>query len=162
MALNKWLAIGRITHDLEMRQTTSGTAVLTFSIAVERNFANKDGERQTDFFTCVAWRKQAEFIGKNFCKGKMIAIEANLQTRSYEDKNGSKHTVVEAMVDNAYFCGDRQTNGNAPQSGYSDQGYNGTSQSSGTANRGNSVDVVIDDLSDFEDSDVISDDGVPF
>jgi single-strand DNA-binding protein len=93
----------------------------------------------------------------------MIAVEASLQTRSYEDKNGSKHTVFEAMVDNAYFCGDRQTNGNASQSGFSGQGYSGTSQSSGTAYNGNSVNVVIDDLSDFEDSDVLSDEqDVPF
>lgn len=157
MALNKWLAIGRITHDLELKQTTSGMAVLTFSIAVDGNFVNKDGERPTYFFNCVAWRKQAEFINRNFCRGKMIAIEANLQTRSYEDKNGSKHTVVEGVVENAYFCGDRQTNGNAPQSGFSGQGYNGTGQSSGTAYNGNSV-----DLTDFEDADIISDDGVPF
>lgn len=157
MALNKWLAIGRITHDLELKQTTSGMAVLTFSIAVDGNFVNKDGERPTYFFNCVAWRKQAEFINRNFCRGKMIAIEASLQTRSYEDKNGSKHTVVEGVVENAYFCGDRQTNGNAPQSGFSGRGYSGTSQSSGTAYNGNFV-----DLTDFEDADVLSEDGIPF
>lgn len=157
MALNKWLAIGRITHDLELKQTTSGTAVLTFSIAVDENYVNKDGERPTYFFNCVAWRKQAEFISRNFCRGKMIAVEASLQTRSYEDKNGSKHTVVEAMVENAYFCGDRQTNGNAPQNGFSGQGYNGTSQVVAEPNNGNSV-----DLSDFEDADVLNDGDVPF
>lgn len=158
MALNKWLAIGRITHDLELKQTISGTAVLTFSIAVDGNFVNKDGERQTYFFNCVAWRKQAEFINRNFCRGKMIAVEASLQTRSYEDKNGSKHTVVEAMVENAYFCGDRQTNGNAPQSDFNNGGGNFTNDTTQTANRGNSD--ALSDLNGFEE--VISDDGIPF
>lgn len=157
--INKVIIMGRIVNDLELRQTTSGTEVLRFSVAVDRY--SKDKENDTDFINCVAFGKTASFIGNYFSKGRMIAIEGNIKTGSYE-KDGHKIYTTDVIVDKAHFCGDRQTNGNAPQSGYSGQGYNGTSQSSGTAYNGNSVNVVIDDLSDFEDSDVISDDGVPF
>lgn len=157
--MNVVILQGRITKDLELRQTTSGTEVLRFSVAVDRY--NKEKANDTDFINCVAFGKTASFIGNYFSKGRMIAIEGNIKTGSYE-KDGHKIYTTDVIVDKAHFCGDRQANGNAPQSGYSGQGYNDTSQSSGTAYNGNSVNVVIDDLSDFEDSDVISDDGVPF
>ena len=158
--MNNVTIMGRITQDLELRQTTSGTGVLRFSVAVDRY--SKDKENDTDFISCVAFGKTASFIDNYFSKGRMIAIEGNIKTGSYE-KNGQKVYTTDVIVDKAHFCGDRQTNGNAPQSGFSGQGYNGTSQSSGTAYNGNSVNVVIDDLSDFEDSGVLSDEQeVPF
>lgn len=158
--MNVSIIMGRITKDLELRQTTSGTSVLRFTVAVDRY--SKDKENDTDFISCIAFGKNAEFIGKWFSKGQMIALEGSIKTGSYE-KDGRKVYTTDIIVNHASFCGDRQTNGNAPQSGYSGQGYNGTSQSSGTAYNGNSVDVVIDDLSDFEDSGVLSDDqNVPF
>lgn len=159
--MNKVILLGRITKDLEIRQTTSGTAVLRFSVAVDRYTKNDD--EAVDFINCVAFSKKAEFIGKYFGKGRMIAIEGNIKTGSYDDKDGKRVYTTDIWVDNAYFAGDRQTNENAPQSGFSGQGYNGTSQSNGTAYNGNSVNVVIDDLSDFEDSGVLSDEQeVPF
>ena len=158
--MNISIIMGRITKDLELRQTTSGTSVLRFTVAVDRY--SKDKENDTDFISCIAFGKNAEFIDKWFSKGQMIALEGSIKTGSYE-KDGRKIYTTDIIVNHASFCGDRQTNGNAPQSGYSGQGYNGTSQSSGTAYNGNSVNVVIDDLSDFEDSDVLSDEQeVPF
>lgn len=152
--MNVVILQGRITKDLELRQTTSGKEVLRFTVAVDRY--SKDRENDTDFISCVAFGKSASFIGNNFFKGRMIAIEGNIKTGSYE-KNGQKVYTTDVIVDKAHFCGDRQTNGNAPQSGFSGQGYNGTRQVVATPNNGNSV-----DLTDFEDADVLSDDGIPF
>ena len=105
--LNNVILMGRITHDLEVKQTQSGTAVLAFTIAVERKFANADGEKEADFIRCVAWKQQAEFIGKYFGKGRMIALEGNIRTRTYENKNGVKQNVTEVYVDNVSFTGEK-------------------------------------------------------
>ena len=139
--------MGRITQDLEVKQTPSGVSVLSFTVAVQRSFARQGEERQTDFINCVAWRQQAEFIGKYFRKGRMIAIEGNLRTRTYDDKNGSKHYVTEVYVDNVSFTGEKAENENQNSSVQPSQ-PNNTSSS--------------DDLSIDEDFEVISDDGVPF
>ena len=153
MALNRVIILGRITNDLEVRQTQSGLAVLSFTVALDNG---KD--KPAYFIDCVAWKKSAEFIAEYFDKGRLIAIEGKLSTRTWEDKQGNKRKAVEVIVDSASFTGERsQTNGNATQSGFNNGGYNGTSQVVATANNGNSV-----DLTDFEDADVISDDGVPF
>lgn len=152
--INKVIIMGRIVNNLELRQTTSGTEVLRFTVAVDRY--SKDKENDTDFISCVAFGKSASFIANNFSKGRMIAIEGNLKTGSYE-KNGQKVYTTDVIVDKAHFCGDRQTNENTPHSGFSGQGYNGTSQVVATPNNGNSV-----DLTDFEDADVLSEDGIPF
>lgn len=158
--MNVSIIIGRITKDLEIKQTTSGTSVLRFTVAVD--CYSKDKENDTDFISCIAFGKNAEFIGKWFSRGQMIALEGSIKTGSYE-KDGRKIYTTDIIVNHASFCGDRQANGNSPQSGFNGQGYNGTSQGNGTSNRGNSVDVVIDDLSDFEDAGVLSDDSdVPF
>lgn len=125
MSLNKAIIMGRITHDLELKQTTNGTAVLSFSVAVDRY--SKDGEQQADFINCVAWGKSAEFIGKYFARGRMIAITGNLRTRTYDDKNGSKHYVTEINVEQADFTGEKSTQ-SAPQATQSPQGYNYTTQ----------------------------------
>lgn len=110
MALNYSCIMGRITHDLEVKQTTNGTACLSFTVAVDRNFKNANGEHDTDFIACVAWKETAEFIGRYFGKGKMIAVEGQLRSRTYEDKNGSKHYITELYVDRASFTGEKQEN----------------------------------------------------
>jgi single-strand DNA-binding protein len=107
MALNYSVIMGRITNDLEVRQTQSGVACLQFTVAVDRGFKNANGEYDTDFISCVAWKEKAEFIGKWFSKGKMIAIEGQLRSRTYEDKNGSKHYITEVYVDSASFTGEK-------------------------------------------------------
>lgn len=107
--LNRVILMGRITHDLELKQTPSGVSALTFNVAVERNYAKQGEERQTDFITCVAWRQTAEFISRYFSKGRMIALEGSLRTRTYEDKNGSKHYVTEVYVDSVSFTGEAKS-----------------------------------------------------
>lgn len=99
---NVCVLMGRITQDLELKQTPNGVSVLAFTVAVDRNSKDK----QTDFISCVAWRQTAEFIAKYFGKGRMIAAEGQLRTRTYDDKNGVKHYVTEVYVDNASFTGE--------------------------------------------------------
>lgn len=157
--LNRVILMGRITHDLELKQTPNGVSVLSFSIAVERSFARQGEERQTDFINCVAWRQQAEFISRYFGKGRMIALEGNLRTRSYDDKNGVKHNVAEVFVDSVSFTGEPKQGGSS--SGYSNNNYQ--SRPAAPANNqpdNNNDNLSIGDLADYED--VLSDDGVPF
>ena len=97
--------MGRLTRDPEMRQSQQGTPVVSFSLAVDRRFANKDGVRQADFINCVAWRQTADFIAKYFPKGRMIAVCGSIQTRTWDDQEGKKHYVTEVVVDEAYFAG---------------------------------------------------------
>lgn len=97
--------MGRLTADPEHKQTPNGTGVTMFSIAVDRNYAPKDGERQTDFINIVAWRQTADFICRYFKKGSMIAIEGEINTRKYEDKNGNHRTAVEVIAQRVYFAG---------------------------------------------------------
>lgn len=140
--LNKVILMGRITHDLEIRQTQSGTAVLRFMVAVDRY--SKSEEKQTDFITCVAWGQRAEFIGKYFGKGRMIALEGNIKTGSYEDKNGTKHYTTDINVDNVSFTGEKSDS--SSQNSTSNYADNGTS---------------LGDLSDFEEI-LSEDDTIPF
>ena len=106
MSINRVILLGRLTADPELKQTPKGTSVLSFTVALDRNYVKQGEERQADFISCVAWDKTAEFVAKFFGKGKTIAIEGNLRTRSYEDKNKSKHNVTEVFVDTVSFAGD--------------------------------------------------------
>ncbi len=93
---------GRLTADPELKTTTNGIPVTTFSIAVNRNYRAGE-EQQTDFINIVAWRQRAEFITKYFKKGSLIGIEGSIQTRRYQDKNGNNRTIFEVVVNNAQF-----------------------------------------------------------
>lgn len=107
--LNKAILMGRLTADPEAKQTPNGASVTSFSIAVERNFADKQtGKRAADFINIVAWRGTAELICKYFSKGRMIALEGSIQTRNYEDKNGNKRTAFEIIADSVYFTGEKK------------------------------------------------------
>jgi single-strand DNA-binding protein len=110
--INKVILSGRITKDIEVKTTPNGTNVTQFSLAVERNFAKQGEERQTDFITCVAWNKTAEFIGKFFSKGRSIVVIGQLRTRTYDDKNGVRHYVTEVFVDEAQFTFEPKQSGN--------------------------------------------------
>lgn len=102
--LNTITIMGRLTRDPELRRTGSGLAVASFSVAVERDFPNKDtGEREVDFIECVAWRQTGEFVSKWFTKGQMIVVSGRLQIRTWTDKDGNKRKTAEIIVDNAYF-----------------------------------------------------------
>lgn len=100
--------MGRITRDLELRYTQSGTAVCQFCVAVTRSFKDANGEYQSDFIDCVAWRNSAEFITKYFSKGAMIALDGELQTRNYTDKDGNKRKATELLVSSAAFTGEKR------------------------------------------------------
>lgn len=162
--LNRVILMGRITQDLDLRQTPSGVSVLTFNIAVDRSFSKQGEERQTDFITCVAWRQQAEFISRYFSKGRMIAIEGNLRTRTYDDKNGSKHYVTEVYVDSVSFTGEPKQGGSSYSQNNSYGGNDYRSNNAPTAQprqQDNSNESLsIGDIADYEE--VLSDDGVPF
>lgn len=111
--LNKAVLMGRLTADPELRKTTSGTSVTSFTLAVNRDF-KKDGQQETDFINCVAWKNTAEFICKYFQKGQQAAVDGSIQTRSYTDKDGNKRTAFEVLVNNIYFADSKKET--APQS----------------------------------------------
>lgn len=100
---NKAILVGRLTADPELKQTPNGISVTSFSIAVNRAFTPKGGERQADFIDIVAWRQTAEFICRYFAKGKAILIEGSIQTRTYVDKNGQNRRAWEVVADSAHF-----------------------------------------------------------
>jgi single-strand DNA-binding protein len=108
--------MGRICNDLDLKSTPNGLSVLTFRIAADRSFADKSGDRRTDFFDIVAWRQTAEFIAKYFSKGKMILLDGEMQTREYTDKTGVDRKVYEVIVNTARFTGDRRDAGPKPPS----------------------------------------------
>ena len=101
--LNRVILMGRITQDLELKQTTGGTSVLSFTVAVDRSYAKQGEERQTDFINCVAWRQTAEFVNKYFTKGSMAVVSGRLQIRDWTDRDGGKRRSAEVVVDNIYF-----------------------------------------------------------
>ena len=134
--------MGRLTRDPELRHTQSGTAVASFSLAVDRDFKEQDGSRATDFIDCVAWRSSAEFVDKYFSKGRMAVVEGRLQIRDWTDKDGNKRRSAEVIVNSIYF-GDSKKDGD-----------------SSTGNYLEAVDPVDVSASDFTD---VEDDGeLPF
>lgn len=146
--MNKVILVGRLTADPELKQTQSGVASCKFNIAVNRKFADKDtGERQADFISCQAWRQTAEFICRYFNKGKMIAIEGNLRTGKYQDKNHSDvtHYTTDVFVDSVEFVGGKNENGGQSQASTSAE--KSTSYSSGS-------------VEEYEE--ILSDDDMPF
>ena len=109
--LNRIILMGRLTRDPELRHTQSGTAVASFSLAVDRDFKSRDsGEKATDFIDIVAWRNTAEFVSKYFTKGRMAVVEGRLQIRDWTDRDGGKRRSAEVVADNVYF-GDSKRDG---------------------------------------------------
>ena len=123
--LNHITIMGRLVRDPELRRTGSGIAVASFRVAVDRDFAPKDGgERKADFIDCVAWRQTGEFISKYFTKGRMIVVDGRLEMRDWTDKDGNKRTSAEVVVANAYF-GDSKRDGDGGS--YNGNSYGGNS-----------------------------------
>lgn len=147
--MNRVCLMGRLTSDPELRQTASGISSCSFNIAVDRGFNDQNGERQTDFISCTAWRQTAEFICRYFSKGKMIGIEGALRTRNYDDKRypDVKHYVTEVLAEHAYFGGD--SGGNKSSSASPPPQHQSSAAAPASA-----------DLSDFEE--VVSDSDLPF
>ena len=113
--LNKIILMGRLTRDPELRRTNSGTAVASFSLAVDRDFKAQNGETETDFIDIVAWRNTAEFVSKYFSKGRMAVVEGRLQIREWTDKEGHKRRTAEVQADNVYFGDSKNSTSGATQ-----------------------------------------------
>ena len=129
--LNHITIMGRLTRDPELRRTGTGVAVASFTVAVDRDFGkNENGEKETDFIDCVAWRNTAEFVSKYATKGRMVAVSGRLQIRGWTDKDGNKRRTAEVVADNVYF-GDsrRDTEGGSfnAGNGFGGNNYGGNS-----------------------------------
>ena len=135
--LNKIFIMGRLTRDPELRRTQNGTAMTGFALAVDLDFKNADGTKETDFIEVVAWRSSAEFVSKYFAKGRMAIVEGRLQIRDWTDKDGNKRRNAEVVADNVYF-------GDSKKEGDSSGGYKAA---------GKAVDVEPDtgDFAEVED-----------
>ncbi len=161
--MNSVQLIGRLTKDIDLRYTQSGTAVGSFNLAVERNFKNADGERETDFIRCQIWRKAAENLEKFTSKGSLIGIEGSVQTRNYENNQGQRVYVTEINVDNFTLLESKKDSQNNNASGtqnndkgeYNQQtqnteqgqyGANNAIQFGGFANQQNNINVTDDQL----------------
>lgn len=126
--LNRIIVMGRMTRDPELRRTNSGTAVASFTVAVDRDFKSQSGEKETDFIDVVAWRNTAEFASKYFSKGRMAVVEGRLQIRDWTDKDGNKRRSAEIVADSVYFGDSKRDGGDTmqsepqsePQSGFSE------------------------------------------
>ena len=108
--LNKIVIMGRLTRDPELSRTQRGTAVTSFTLAVDRDFKGQDGQKETDFVDVVSWRSTAEFVSKYFSKGRMAVVEGRLQIRDWTDKEGNKRRSAQIVSDNIYF-GDSKRDG---------------------------------------------------
>ena len=108
--MNKIILVGRLTRDPELRSTSTGLSTANFTVAVNRNFKNKDGQYDADFIPCVAFRNTADFVSKFFKKGSMIGLEGRIQTGSYDAQDGTKRYVTEVVVENVEFVGGKSEN----------------------------------------------------
>ena len=126
--LNHITIMGRLTRDPELRRTGSGIAVASFTVAVDRDFGNRDnGERETDFIDCVAWRQTGEFVSKYFTKGRMAVVSGRLQIRNWTDKDGNKRRSAEVVADNVYFGDSKRDGDTGSASSYGGNAYGGNS-----------------------------------
>ncbi len=150
--MNKAILVGRLTKDPEMRTTSSGIAVTSFTVAVNRTYADQSGERQTDFINCVIWRKQAENVAKYCTKGSLVAVEGRIQTRSYDHQDGSKRYVTEVVCDSVNFLSSKGSNNSEPMS------FNTNENTSDIE----TTDVTEDPFKDFGDEIALSEDDLPF
>jgi single-strand DNA-binding protein len=152
MALNRVILYGRLTKDVELRQTNSGISVARFTVACDRQFANKEtGKREADFIEVQAWRNTAEFVSRWFHKGDAITVEGSIRNNNYEDKNGVKHYSYVVMADNVGFGGSKSDNQRTGQQQVPQFGSVPAPQDNG---------LNLGDLGDFEE--IISDGDTPF
>ncbi len=166
--MNKVILIGRLARDPEMRTTGSGVSMTRFTVAVSRpiNPQNANGQPQTDFISCIAWRRQAENIAKYCSKGSQVAVDGRIQTGSFDGQDGQKHYTTDIVADNVTFLGSRGTTESssygAPTFPESSASY---SQSMPTYNEPQSMpstDVTDDPFKDFGEEIALSDDDLPF
>ena len=145
MGLNVVALMGRLVAEPELRHTTSGVATCTFRIAVQRRFANQQGERASDFFDVVAWRQLADLCGRYLAKGRKVAVVGELQNRSYDAKDGTKRYVTEVVADEVEFLTPRDRDG---------AGYGGAPSPSEPYRGGESQAVAPEGFTDVDDDDL--------
>ncbi|WEV42983.1 single-stranded DNA-binding protein [Lactobacillus sp. ESL0684] len=146
--INRTVLVGRLTRDPELRTTQRGLSVLSFTLAVERTFKNKDGSRDADFIQCVAWKKTAEIINQYCHKGSMIGVDGRIQTRNYDDKNGQRVYVTEIVADQIALLDPKDSN-QRQQGGYqqNNNGYNSNqNETDPFVGKGDTIDISDDDL----------------
>ncbi|WCZ18919.1 single-stranded DNA-binding protein [Lacticaseibacillus paracasei] len=160
--LNNVSLTGRLTRDVDLRYTQSGTAVGSFTLAVDRKFKSKNGERETDFVNCQIWRKSAENFANFTKKGSLVGVEGHIQTRTYDNAQGQKVFVTEVIVDNFALLESRQTSQNSPKSqqtaNVSATATTNASQTAPNASRANTTDPFANNGKPLD----ISDDDLPF
>lgn len=122
--INRAVLVGRLTNDMELRYTQSGTAVGSFNLAVNRQFKNADGDREADFVSCVIWRKAAESLANFTHKGSLIGVDGHIQTRNYENKQGNRVYVTEIVVDNFSLLDPKRSDQTNKQQSKSNQNSN--------------------------------------
>lgn len=165
--MNKVFLIGRLTRDPELRYTGSNIPVATFSIAVNRPFANQAGEREADFINIVVWRKQAENVKNYLTQGSQIAVDGRIQIRSYDGEDGKKRYVTEVVADNVQFLDSRNRSDNAGMN-YNNNNSSVSSMDTTTPydfsnqTTPKTTDVSNNPFADFGSSIEISDDDLPF
>lgn len=155
--MNNVILMGRLTADPELRQTQSGISTCSFTVAVDRRFKNENGEYDTDFITCVAWRQTAEFVSRYFSKGSMIAVSGSLRTRKYQDKNHSDvtHYKTDVFVESVEFTGEKKQQGTT--SNYQPPQQQRPPQQNAQPAHDS---IQLGDLSEFEE--ILSDGDAPF
>lgn len=161
--MNKVVLIGRLTRDPELRYTGNNTPVASFTLAVNRNFSNQQGEREADFINIVVWRKQAENVKNYLTQGSQCAVEGRIQTRSYDDQNGQKRYVTEVVADNVEFLGSKNSSTNSNNMNSSVANNAGpTPYDFGDSPEPKGTDVDSNPFADFGSNIEISDDELPF
>ncbi len=138
--LNHITLMGRLTRDPELRYTSSGTPVASFSLAVDRDFAQKGEEKQTDFIDIVAWRQTGEFVSKYFTKGSMAVVSGRLQIRDWQDKDGNRRRSAEVVADNIYFGESKRSRNDGEGGQYGGGQYGGGNQHGSQPSSGGSYD----------------------
>lgn len=159
--MNKVVLIGRLTRDPELRTTPSGVSAANFSLAVNRNFRNKEGGIDADFFNITAWRRQAENISKYCMKGSQVCVEGRLQTRNYEAQDGTRRYVTDIVADNVEFLSRPNNASSGSQNNFQSNGY----FADVPAGNDNPVETTVtneDPFKDFGSEVVLTDDDLPF
>ena len=125
--MNRTVLVGRLTKDPDLRYTSSGTAVASFLLAVNRSFKNQSGEREADFINCIIWRKAAENFANFTHKGSLVGVDGRIQTRNYENKEGNRVYVTEIIVENFDLLESKSSNQNS-QSGQQNNQHSNNDQ----------------------------------
>lgn len=162
--LNRVVLVGRLTKDPDLRYTPSGIAVATFTLAVNRTYANQQGEREADFLNCVIWRKQAENVANFLKKGSLAGVDGKLQSRSYEDQSGKRVYVTEVVAESVQFLEPKNSGGRSGNQSNTGNGFNQNNQQrNGGYTTGQNGNPFGDDLFANDGNPIdISDDDLPF